>query len=338
MAHGGVRLRLLMIVLMCALGWVSPAGVAGQEDATPVPGKAAPHPAESEQAMDTPGNSAAAAACRQGGYTELVRADGSRFANVGACVSYAARGGTLDRDDDGDAVPDSRDNCPATANPDQVDSDGDGIGDACEEPSAPPEVVACLTEASALGLDPDAYTIVAGTEGNDGALGGQATGGPDLICGLGGDDSLGLLDAGDVFLGGAGNDRVSALNGGTFHGGSGRDTVTILTSGTFHGGADDDNVNSLDNGTFNGSAGSDVVTIQVRGTFNGDAGNDRLTRKDGGVFNGGDGDDIVTDQNGGTTNGGAGDDGVVVLRGGTFNGGAGVDYVVSPNGGTCKQD
>ena len=36
----------------------------------------------------------------------------------------------LDRD--GDGVADSADNCPLTANPDQADADGDGIGDACE--------------------------------------------------------------------------------------------------------------------------------------------------------------------------------------------------------------
>ncbi|MGH7392262.1 MAG: DUF11 domain-containing protein [Candidatus Rokuibacteriota bacterium] len=35
-------------------------------------------------------------------------------------------------DADGDAVADSRDNCPAALNPDQADADGNGTGDACE--------------------------------------------------------------------------------------------------------------------------------------------------------------------------------------------------------------
>lgn len=35
-------------------------------------------------------------------------------------------------DDDGDAVQDGIDNCPATPNPDQLDSNGDGVGDACD--------------------------------------------------------------------------------------------------------------------------------------------------------------------------------------------------------------
>jgi hypothetical protein len=41
------------------------------------------------------GNSAGAHACQQGGYLNLEGTDGTRFANVDACVSYAAHGGTL---------------------------------------------------------------------------------------------------------------------------------------------------------------------------------------------------------------------------------------------------
>ena len=36
-------------------------------------------------------------------------------------------------DADGDGVPDATDNCPAVANPDQLDSNGDNIGDACQD-------------------------------------------------------------------------------------------------------------------------------------------------------------------------------------------------------------
>ena len=38
-----------------------------------------------------------------------------------------------DADDDGDGVPNISDNCVNTPNPDQADSDGNGIGDACQD-------------------------------------------------------------------------------------------------------------------------------------------------------------------------------------------------------------
>lgn len=45
---------------------------------------------------------------------------------------FSFTGGTLPTDTDGDGVPDSSDNCPATANADQKDTDGDGVGDVCD--------------------------------------------------------------------------------------------------------------------------------------------------------------------------------------------------------------
>jgi Ca2+-binding RTX toxin-like protein len=46
-------------------------------------------------------------------------------------------GDACDADDDGDGVADASDNCPLVVNPGQADSDDDGMGDACD-PFAPP--------------------------------------------------------------------------------------------------------------------------------------------------------------------------------------------------------
>ena len=63
-------------------------------------------------------------------------------------------------------------------------------------------------------FNPSNYTLIGGTEG------------PDVFCGFGGDDSIEILDAGDILLGGAGND-FGFQNAGTFNGETGDDSVVI---------------------------------------------------------------------------------------------------------------
>ena len=48
---------------------------------------------------------------------------------LAACT---ANGGPQPKDTDGDGIPDNFDNCPTVPNPDQADSNGNGIGDACD--------------------------------------------------------------------------------------------------------------------------------------------------------------------------------------------------------------
>lgn len=43
----------------------------------------------------------------------------------------------LGRDADDDGIPDAIDVCPSRLDPDQADSDGDGVGDACGPPDRP---------------------------------------------------------------------------------------------------------------------------------------------------------------------------------------------------------
>jgi Thrombospondin type 3 repeat/RTX calcium-binding nonapeptide repeat (4 copies) len=54
-------------------------------------------------------------------------------------VLRATKADTPPSDGDGDGVPDSEDNCPGLANPDQADADGDGIGDVCDPTPGGPD-------------------------------------------------------------------------------------------------------------------------------------------------------------------------------------------------------
>ena len=71
----------LRILLVCCAALALTVGVTVAAAGGPKPGKG--------------GNSANAKKCQKGGWKTLIRSDGSSFKNQGACVSYAAQGGTL---------------------------------------------------------------------------------------------------------------------------------------------------------------------------------------------------------------------------------------------------
>jgi len=77
----------------------------------------------------------------------------------------SARAGGRSRDRDKDGVADQYDNCPSVVNPDQLDSDGDGIGDVCDATPYPPGP----TTKPVIFLDFDGYTLPSGTAWNSGA-------------------------------------------------------------------------------------------------------------------------------------------------------------------------
>jgi hypothetical protein len=111
----------------------------------------------------------------------------------------------------------------------------------------------CLQEAQTLtGTTLTGYNVVVGNNRKNDDFSSKATGGADLFCGRGGDDSVPSLGLGDIFIGGVGGD-----------------TVTGSSDGTFYGGADNDYVfNNYAGATFNGEGGNDEVTNDLGGTFN----------------------------------------------------------------------
>ena len=90
-----------------------------------------------------------------GNYNQVRR--GEFFANAEATYR-----GVKGRDGDKDGIPDSMDNCPKSFNPDQKDTDGDGVGDACDNNTTvinPPPPPPPTTSSWVVFLDFDGQTV-----------------------------------------------------------------------------------------------------------------------------------------------------------------------------------
>jgi len=71
--------------------------------------------------------------CPEGTLSDNRYTSGAITADCEITFSFVAeQGGTNTADSDQDGIPDSTDNCPAIFNPEQTDSDGDGLGDLCD--------------------------------------------------------------------------------------------------------------------------------------------------------------------------------------------------------------
>jgi hypothetical protein len=79
------------------------------------------------------------------------------YGNVSETVSDTI---VLTGDSDGDCIAASSDNCPAVYNPDQADSDGDGIGDACEPTTTTTTLAATVIELVAFDAIPKAGKVI----------------------------------------------------------------------------------------------------------------------------------------------------------------------------------
>ncbi|HBI24286.1 MAG TPA: hypothetical protein DDX84_08855 [Nitrospiraceae bacterium] len=157
----------------------------------------------------------------------------------GIAVGVKCSNCSIDTDEDG--VPDATDNCPATPNPDQQDTDSNGIGDACD--------TTCNGKT----------VTIRGTEGIDNIIG---TSGPDVIDGMDGDDSIDGLGDNDVLCGGKGNDHLIGGDGkDRLFGEAGND---ILEGGNsrdiLDGGSGDDTLKGqAGNDTLRGGTGDDTL-------------------------------------------------------------------------------
>ncbi|MEE9321969.1 MAG: hypothetical protein V3U76_16100 [Granulosicoccus sp.] len=149
------------------------------------------------------------------------------------------------RDTDEDGIANHIDNCPNDYNPNQLDGDGDGQGDVCDEESEPTGTAPSCNGVTATIFVDEQDRIIGGPDGGQwftGELNGtdgddvmvatvrsdvvRGNSGNDLICALGDDDEIYGDDGDDVIYAGSGNDFIQGNDGADeIFGQAGRDLM-----------------------------------------------------------------------------------------------------------------
>ena len=242
---------------------------------------------------------------------------------------------------DGDGVPDSDDNCVSVANLDQLDTDGDGTGDACDldddndgitDQREQTDGTDQVDPASCLNCVNDLMSGGVRSLGTNGPDEIDGTDFDDLLSGYSGNDLLNGLDGDDVITGGEGDDDLRGGNGNDLLiGSNGNDLLDGSNGDDTLDGGDGNDVLDGSNGddTLDGGDGNDVLDgSNGDDTLDGGDGNDVLDGSNGDdTLDGGDGNDVLDGSNGDDRiSGGSGHD---FIEGGpginTLEGGAGKD-------------
>ncbi len=182
-------------------------------------------------------------------------------------------------DIDNDGIEDQEDNCPITYNPDQADSDGNGVGDECEEPARSYESMVSTGAFFTIGLKSDGSVLAAGNDPH-GATNVSSWSDITQVSASDGYFTIGLKSDGSVVSVGFNNDSRSdvaswsdiiQVSAGSYHSLGLKSDGSVVAAGTFtfdSGGMYEDtvDVSNWDNIIKIYGGGMNAVGLKADGT------------------------------------------------------------------------